>query len=435
MQEPNKLNTVRNGLTRRDMIAGIGSAAALAGGVPLLGAAATPSLDDVAKMLNVDPKYAGKGMTFDVGAVYPMTGPGNVYGPHLSDVPNMAFAHIEAMGGPKFNLVIKDNKSGDPQAGVQAVRDLGFAKVPMMLSSYAADLGAMLTGIKLYKIFSLDGSGGTAIFAGGKPYFWGTIATTPNDALPGMIEFVHKTMPDAVTISFVGWDLGPLNEIVAKDAIKYFKHANMVLGASERSKIGSTDYSESLVKIKASDPDVVLCIVYSQDVGYFMKQYALTGMKAPVIAFTHSEAAAQIAGPAYEGLYFIFDYFDAVQPPNPWSRFFVSEFYKKEGEKYAPDYYSANAYEDCFTLWDCVRRVLKKGGNPHDGSQLDAALRDNPVFPSLYGGDDNTVGTISFDLKTHSVKHRPMTVAQYKGGKVVPLAHFDIGGGNFRLVS
>jgi hypothetical protein len=78
--------------------------------------------------------------------------------------------------------------------------------------------------------------------------------------------------------------------------------------------------------------------------------------------------------------------------------------------------------------------VLKKRGDPQDGAQLDAALRDDPNFPSVYGGDANTVGTISFDLQTHSVKHRPMTVAQFKDGKVTPLAHFDIGGADFKLL-
>jgi ABC-type branched-subunit amino acid transport system substrate-binding protein len=302
-----------------------------------------------------------------------------------------------------------------------------------MLSSYVADLGAMLTGIKLYKIFSIDGSGGTSIFGQNKPYFWGSVATTPNDALPGMIEFIHRAIPDSYTLSFVGWDLGPLNAVIAKDAVKYFTHANMVLGTAETAKIGSTDFSTSLVKIKGSSPDVVICVVYGQDVGYFMKQYALTGINKPVIAFTHSIAAQQIAGPAYEGLYFVYDYFDAARPANPWSKFFVDEFYRLEGPQNAPDNYAANTYEDCFTLWECVRRVLEKGGDPHDGAQLDAAMRANPAFPSLYGGDAKTVGTIEFDLHTHSVKRRPMTVAQFKNGKVTPLAYFDIGGGNFRM--
>jgi branched-chain amino acid transport system substrate-binding protein len=423
----------RKRLSRRQILAGLGSTAAVAGATPLLGAAGT-DINSIKQLLKIDPKHAGAGMRFDIGAVYPVTGPGNLFGSHVTDIPKLAFKHIQMMGGPTFNLILKDNKSGDPQAGVQAVRELGFAKVPMMLSSYVADLGAMLTGIKLYKIFSIDGSGGTSIFGQNKPYFWGSVATTPNDALPGMIQFIHKAIPDSYTLSFVGWDLGPLNAIVAKDAVKYFKHANMVLGVAETSKIGNTDFSTSLVKIKGSDPDVVICVVYGEDVGYFMKQYALSGINKPVIAFTHSIAAQQIAGPAYENLYFIFDYFDADKPDNPWSKFYIDEFYKLEGQQYPPDNYGANTYEDCFTFWECIRRVLAKGGNPHDGAQLDAALRSNPSFPSLYGGDDNTIGEIQFDLHTHSVKKRPMTVAQFKNGKVVPLAHFDIGGGNFKMV-
>jgi hypothetical protein len=78
--------------------------------------------------------------------------------------------------------------------------------------------------------------------------------------------------------------------------------------------------------------------------------------------------------------------------------------------------------------------VIAKGGNPHDGAQLDAALRAKPSFPSLYGGDEGTVGALTFELETHSVKKRPMTIAQFKDAKITPLAHFDIGGENFKLL-
>jgi branched-chain amino acid transport system substrate-binding protein len=421
-------------LRRRELLAGLG-AAALVGRAARASAEETPSLAEVEKMLGVDRRYAGKGLSIDIGAVYPLTGAGDVYAAHLCDIPNLAFRHIEAMGGPKFNLILKDNKSGDPQAGVQAVRDLGFAKVPMMLSSYAADLGAMLTGMKLYKILSIDGSGGTSIFARGKPYFYGSIATTPNDALSGVVKFIEATLPDAVTLSTIGWDLGGLGDMVANDAATYFKGSKFQLGVAEKSKIGSTDYSESLVKIKSSDPDVVFCVIYGEDVGYFLKQYALAGMTKPVIAFTHSIAAQEIAGPAYDGLYFAFDYFDPDRPANPWTKFYIDEFVKLEGTQYPPDNYGANTYEDVFTLWECVRRVIKKGGDPLDGAQLEAALRSNPNFPSLYGGNDTTVGTTTFDLTTHSVKHRPMTVAQFKDGNIKPLASFDIGGAGFHLLN
>jgi branched-chain amino acid transport system substrate-binding protein len=420
-------------LSRADVLAGLG-AAALAGAARPALAAAPGDLAGIARLLGVNRRYAGAGLTFDIGAVYPQTGAGAVYGAHLSDIPDLAFRHIAAMGGPKFNLILKDNRSGDPQAGVQAVRDLGFANVPMMLSSYAADLGAMLTGIKLYKILSLDGSGGTSVFAQNKPYFWGSIATTPNDALPGVVKFIQQTMPSVVTLSTIGWDLGGLGDMVANDAARYFEGTDFKLGIAEKSKIGSSDFSASLVKIKQSDPDLVFCVVYGEDLGYFLKQYALAGLTKPVMAFTHSIAAQQIAGPAYDGLYFAFDYFDAERPANRWAKFYIDEFYKLEGTYYPPDNYGANTYEDIFALWECIRRVIEKGGNPHDGAQLDAALRARPSFPSLYGGDESTVGTLTFDLETHSVKKRPMTVAQFKDGKITPLAHFDIGGTNFELL-
>jgi ABC-type branched-subunit amino acid transport system substrate-binding protein len=413
------------------MLAGLGSAAAMAG---LSSSAQAAQIAQISQMLGVNPKYAGKGMTFDVGMSYPVTGPAGIFGAHVTDIPMLAMKHIGMMGGPKFNIVLKDNKSGDPQAGVQSVRELGFAHVPMMLTSEVADLAAELTGIKQYKIFSLDGSGGTSLFGQHRKYFWGTIAITPNDAIGGVVKYMLKAMPSAKKIAFCGWDLGGLSDVVEDDAQKYFQGTNFTLAANERSKMGATDYSANIQKIKESDPDVVWAIVYAEDVGYFMKQYATSGINKPVFTFTHTLAAQQIAGPAYEGLYFAFDYFDAKRPENPWAKFFVDEYAANVSSSIAPDYYGANSYEDTFTLWQCIMRVLKAGGNPKDATQLDAALQKNPVFPSLYGGSSTQVGTIEFDLETHSVKHREMMVAQFKNGSIDQLAHFDVGGTNFKML-
>ena len=423
---------VGTSLTRKQMLAGMGSAAAMAAIRP--DAAYAASLAQISKLLGVDPKYAGKGLSIDVGCSYPVTGPAAIFGSHVTDFPKLAFTHIEQMGGAKFNLILKDNKSGDPQAGVQSVRELGYAHVPMMLTSEVADLGAELTGIKQQKIFSLDGSGGTSLFGQARKYFWGTIAITPNDAIPGVVKFMQHTWPNAKRLAFCGWDLGGLSDMVESDAQKYFQGTLLQLSANERSKMGATDYSANIQKIKESNPDIVWAIVYAEDVGYFMKQYATSGIGKPVIAFTHTLAAQQIAGPAYDGLYFSFDYFDATRPSNPWAQFFVDEYAKNVDAHVPPDYYGANAYEDAFTLWQTVMRVLKKRGNPKDADQLEAALRSNPVYPSVYGGDATTLGTIAFDTDTHSVKQRPMMVAQFKDGKVDQLAHFDIGGSDFKML-
>src|SRR5436190_1094620 len=83
-----------------------------------------------------------------------------------------------AAGGPKFNIVYKDHKSGDPQAAQTAITELGSQGVPAKFASYADGLFAMLAGTKQYKIFTFDGGGGTSIPAQGMPFFWGTRAIT-----------------------------------------------------------------------------------------------------------------------------------------------------------------------------------------------------------------------------------------------------------------
>ena len=420
-----------NGSTRfnrRDFLA----ATAAFSATPLLGAADGAEAK-MRRLLDIDPRYSGKGQTYDVGVLIPLTGSGAIYGSHGTDIFKLAARDIAALGGPTLNMIYKDNKSGDPQAGVQAMRELGAAKVPMMLSSYTADLGAALPGIKEYKIFTLDGTGGTSQYAMAKPYFYGPVAITPDDAFPGALKYVSAKLPQAKTFAFVGWDLGPLSDIVLKDLMKDVGTSNFKQVADERTKVGTTDYSASIQKVKAANPDVVFLAIYAEDVGYFMKQYATSGIDKPIMAFAHSAAAAKIAGPAYENLYFAFDYFNAEHPSNPYAEYFVDSFKGVEGGT-LPEFYSANFYEDAFILWECIRRVLKTGANPRDADQLEAALRATPTFPSVYGGDGGKAGTLTFDLATHSVKRRPMMVLQWKGGKIVPLASFNIDGADFRLV-
>lgn len=416
----------RSQFTRRDFLATTAAVSAL----PLLGAA-DGSVARMQRLLDVDPKFSGKGQTYDVGALIPLTGSGAIYGSHGTDIFKLAAKDIAALGGPTLNFIYKDNKSGDPQAGVQAMREFGAAKTPMMLSSYSADLGAALPGIKEYKIFTIDGTGGTSQFAMNKPYFWGSIATTPDDAFPGALKYIAAKIPKAKTFAFVGWDLGPLSDIVIKDLLKDVG-TTMKQVADERTKVGSTDYSASIQKVKAANPDVIFLAVYAEDVGYFLKQYATSGIDKPVIAFAHSAAAAKIAGPAYEGTTFAFDYFHAEKPANPYAQYFVDSFKAAEGGT-LPEFYAANFYEDAFILWECIRRVLKRGGDARDGDQLEAALRAKPSFPSVYGGDNNRPGTLTFDIETHSVKSRPMAIVQFKGGKIVPLASFNIDGADFHL--
>jgi branched-chain amino acid transport system substrate-binding protein len=441
---------VRRALSRRQLLRAVGIGGAAVAGAPILAACGGSSSGgtaaggtgggtgataaDVQKIKDylgtIDPKFAAKGMKYDVGVVLAFTGPGAFFGRTMSSGAKLAAKHIAALGGPQFNLIFKDHKSGDPQAGVQAVKELGFAKVPTMLASYVDDLGAMLPGQAQYKIFTLDGGGGTSTFGQGKPFFWGTRAITPNDTWPGTIKWVKGKFPNTKKVSSVNWDLGPLNAINQNDLKRRLTDGGLQMGIYQTAKIGATDYSAALQKIKSDKPDVVFLGIFGNDIGVFMKQYVTSGINKPVIAPEYTQPSADLAGSAYEGMYLSFDYFNGDKPDNGWSDIFIKEF--KSAYKTTPDYYAANYYEDLFAVWETMRRVLQSGGNVNDGLAMDKAFQSKLQFPSVYGGDATTAGTLALSPKNHSVTKRPMTLSVYKSKKVVPLAYFDLEAADYR---
>jgi branched-chain amino acid transport system substrate-binding protein len=395
---------------------------------------AVPSVADLGTLLGVDAATSGKGMTLDAGAVLALTGTGSFYGKTMGRGLDLAAKHIEAAGGPKINLIYLDHKSGDAAAGKAAITELGSKNVAAKFASYADDLGVMLEGTAQYKVFTLDGGGGTSTFAQGKPYFWGTRAITPNDPLPGLFQYTKTAVPNAKTVGMIIWDLGePNNSNIKADIVKKITDGGYTHnGLYEYVPVGGQDFSQVLPKIKANEPDILLTVVYGQDIGSFNNQAATAGLKATLIGFEFTPDGVNASKGTFDknGYTFSYDYFDSNKPKSPFAKLFVQEFNKEYGEN--PDFYAANFYENMFVLWEVIRRVLKSGGDIKSGDALDKALQTNLTVVSVYGGDDKTVGTYTLDPTTHSVIEREMGVFSYKDGKVTSHAFFGIGGKDFK---
>ncbi|HEY2717871.1 MAG TPA: ABC transporter substrate-binding protein [Solirubrobacterales bacterium] len=377
---------------------------------------------------------SGKGKKLDVGVTVALSGEGSVWGTVQLKGAELAAEQIKELGGPEFHIIASDNKSGDPSAGVEAARKLAANHVGMGLTSYTADVGAMLPEIKKAQILSFDGGGGTSVFAEGSPYFWGSRAVTPGDALPGVLKYVQETEPEAKRVAMIFWDLGgELNKVVEENAKQQIEEAGMELVLYEPTQIGSTDFTTTIQHISDSDPDVVLAGVYGIEVANFMKQYVSSGTETPLFGFDITAQAREAAGSALNGFKYAFDYFDSDAPSNGWAQIFVDSYEEAYGSP--PDFYAANFYEDMYVLWDLVRRVEAKGGDPASGEQLQKALEEEPQFPSVYGGNGEEAGTLAFDLATHSVAKRPMGLFEYstESEESKLLASFNINGSDFVL--
>jgi ABC-type branched-subunit amino acid transport system substrate-binding protein len=369
----------------------------------------------------------------DLGAVLALTGPGSFYGTTMTRGIDLAVAQIDAAGGPTFNVIYKDHKSGDPAAGQQAITELGESGVPAKLASYVDDLGAMLAGTAEYEVFTLDGGGGTSEFGKAQPFFWGTRAITPNDPLPGLFAYLQETNPDATTVGLVGWDVGdPSNDIIKEDILAKIADAGYEHnGLYELTPVGSQDYSQVLPKITANEPDILIAPMYGQDIGSFINQAETAGIEAQIIGFEFTPDGINASKGTFEdGYTFAYDFFDPANPTNPLAEYFVSEFEAEYGE--APDFYAANYYEDTLSMWDLVRRVCA-AGEEITGATLDAAMQENPTLISVYGGDDSGAGSKTMDLESHSVTQRTMGVFRYENGEVTPLAYFDLDAADYQM--
>lgn len=390
------------------------------------------SVSQIAEWIGpIDSAHAAKGVAYTMGSVLALSGPGSFYGQVMSKGINLAVKHITALGGPNFKVSYKDHKSGDPTAGANAVRELGLAKVPVMLASYVDDLGAMFAGSAQYKILSLDGGGGTGLFGNGKPYFWGMRADTPTDPFPGVVEYINKKMPSVKKIAMVEWDLGAEDKPINDDMKTQLSKGGLSITTIQATKVGATDYSTAIQAVKSSSPDLVFVSLYGLDPGYFMKQYVASGIGKPVIGYEFTPDAAKTAGSAYDNYMFAYDYFDPANPTNPWGKLFVAEYEKAYGS--TPDFYAANYYEDTFAVWDLIRRVSANGGDINSGTDLQNALQANPSFKSVYGGTSTTAGTLALDPKLHTPIKRPMGLFDYNSGKTKALAYFNIDGADFTL--
>jgi ABC-type branched-subunit amino acid transport system substrate-binding protein len=378
---------------------------------------------------------AGQGKTWKIGATLPLSGGGAFFAKEMKRGIDLAVEHIEQAGGPKIEVVYKDGKTGDANAGIQAARELGQDKIPAVINAYLANLGSMLPGLKTYKMLSLDPGGGTGQTLREQPYFWGARASWPDAPYPGIYKYVADKLPDAKRVALVIWDNGkPFVDSATASLKKSLSDNGLELVATEKVPVGATDFSTTIARLKNVNPDVVQLAISGADIAFFLKGYANSGIKAQAIGPDWSPDIAKSAGAAATNFWYSFDYFDPAAPPTAWSKFYAAEFKKKYG--FETTWLAANYYETMFAYWKIYANTLKAGKDVNSGSDLQDTLVADSTFKSVYGGTPSTVGEFSFDTKSHTIAVRDLSLLQVIApGQAKLLASFGIPGDNFKVVA
>jgi len=413
------------------------SSAAPSGGASTSASSANANVDCtdfIKKTFASDGGDLGGGRTIKAGAGLLLGTSQAYYGQQSQKGIDLAVKQIKEAGGPDFQFDVKD-LTITPTAGADVARSWGGSGIHLALAAGFFGTGSMIPVIAQDKILTFDPGGGTSTTFQGKDFAWGARAITPDDALPGVTEWLKKNKPDAKRWAIAGYDIGDLTKgstkalegLAASNGAQVVGQALFALPGQ-----GTPDYPSIMGKLRGMNPDVIFLWTWGSDPAAFMKQYATSGMHAMVVGPDFGSSTVGIAGKAFDGYNFAYDYFDASSPGNAWGQCFVQAF--RQEYKEDPDYYPANYYEDTFFLWETVKRVLKAGGDINDGDALQKALVSNLTLASVYGAGSPT-GTITLDPGTHSVAKRPMGLFEVKDGKPKAAAYFNIAGADYNPAS
>jgi branched-chain amino acid transport system substrate-binding protein len=358
------------------------------------------------------------GKTFQVGQNLAMTGSGAFYGQVMSRGAALASAQIKAFGGPNFHMNINDHKGLTSASVLGVQRLITVDSIHMLETSYAAPTEALIPGLQRNQVLTFNG-GGASPGQIGKDFVWQTRMLLGWDSMPGALAWLHATFPTLKNVAVIGTLENGVEAYRKKLPVQWPK---LVPGAkvvdTEVHNVGETNFAPFIDRILAAKPDWVYTFSFGNDLGYQIKQFRNAGYKGLILGNEFTIDAYRIAGKDMDnGYFFAYDYFDPNNA-NPLTQQFVAAHKKAYGV--APEFYGANYYEITLLLWELVRRVQAKGGNPNSGAELQAALEANPKFPSVYGGGAGNVGTITFDLTKspisgHTVS-KPMGVYQETNG-------------------
>ncbi len=360
----------------------------------------------------------GEGIDLQGGMNLAMTGQGAFFGEVMSKGALLAAEQIGAAKGPAITITINDHESGEVPPSVNGVRKLISQNgISFLQTSYGAPSEALIPILQQNKILTFNGGGASPkqLFA---DYLWMTRMVFAYDPAPGALTWLAENYPDAKRLATIGTlenGVEALEQLVPKVWPEVSNGGEVV--AKEIHDVGLTDFSQVIARVKSSNPDAIFTVSFGNDLGYLVKQFREAAVEVPIVGIEFTQDAQTIAGETYDTFVFATDYYD-TKNENPWN----VEFVKAHNEKYQkdPEYYGANYYEQVFVVWDLVRRVLAEGGDPKSGEALQNALIQNPVFHSVYGGDAENVGEMSFDTESHTIS-KPMGVFAVKDGQPVLL--------------
>jgi branched-chain amino acid transport system substrate-binding protein len=297
-----------------------------------------------------------------LGTVQPLTGGGSLFGLMLKQGLTMAFEEVNAKGGvngKEIELIIYDSSSKPSVAISLAQRLIYQDKVPLILGSGSSlDNIAMMDITEREKLpLLIPSATSPKITAMGAKWVWRSSLTDTLSA---------KTLGDLVKKKSNWKKVAFLNENteygrppieILKEIIEKLEGKQVV--AHEVYNKGDTDVSAQLLKIKNTNPDILITWGYYTEGALIARQAQQIGLKAQLFGNQGLDFPEylQLAGKAAEGV-MIIESTSSATNPNPNIQAFVKRFEAKY--KRACQHTAVDAYDGAMVAAHILKEVGTK---------------------------------------------------------------------------
>lgn len=339
-----------------------------------------------------------------IGIIAPISGEAATFGESTANGAKLYFDQVNAAGGVegmKIVYFVEDDK-GDPTEGANAYSKL------IDQNKVSVIVGTVMSKVSL--------AGAPIAQNKGVPMISPT-STNPAVTLVGNYIFracFIDPFQGFVAAKFAYNDLGKKTAAIIYDSgndytkglAEVFRDEFSKMGgaitAFESYAAGTSDFNAQLVKIKATNPEVLFIPNYYNDAGLIAKQAREMGIQAIFLGGDgwDSPDLFKIGGKAIEGGFFVNHF--SKDSELPAAKKFVADYKAKYNKE--PDALAALAYEAAMIVVDAIKRA--KSADPK-------AIRDAIENTNL----ETLTGVVKFDQNRNPVKGA--VILETKDGQAV----------------
>ena len=368
----------------------------------------------VAAGLQVVSLSAANAADYQIGGLFPLSGPNATYGDVFQAGANLATDHINAdkMLSGKLSIRYEDSQ-GLPQPGVVGMTKLvNVDQVPYVLSAFTGVSKAVAPIGARSQVVAINGGGVGPDLATLGDYFWNVIPLVNLEVKAVVPYLVKEQGYDKIVLLYVD---DPLGQAVVTELGNALKANGGTLVDTMSVPTTAQQFSAVAAKLRAADAKAIYMASYGAQQIQIVKQLRDNGVKTPIITYSAYGVPDALALPESEGLLYTAQSVDYASP-DPVTKRFVEDFKAKVGR--TPTAYNVNYY-NAVRLFGLLAASLEKKGMKVTGESLLAERKATKTF-------DLVGGTVSFQANGTLVA--PIQIYAIKGGAATPVKTVKVDG-------